>query len=126
MFSSSQAETLGSEANVNVDPITLGLPGSLPTINHQVVEKAIMFALAVNCQVPEQTQFHRKHYFYPDLPKNYQISQYEKPIGEHGHIRLGDRTIGITRCHMERCWQITTSPPSPTIALLISIARDNP
>ena len=102
IFSWSPADAFGDEPNVAVDPVCLGLPGSLPTINKAVVDKAMMFALAVNCQVPEVTQFHRKHYFYPDLPKNYQISQYDRPIGEHGWIQLnGERRIGITRCHME-------------------------
>ncbi len=101
IFSWSRANAFGEKPNVAVDPVCLGLPGSLPTINKEVVEKAIMFSLAVNCKVPEFTQFHRKHYFYPDLPKNYQISQYDRPIGEHGFIDINKKRIGITRCHME-------------------------
>lgn len=101
IFSSSSANAFGETPNVAIDPICLGLPGSLPTINKEVVSKAIMFSLAVNCKVPEVTQFHRKHYFYPDLPKNYQISQYDRPIGEHGFIEVSDERVGITRCHME-------------------------
>lgn len=102
IFSASAADSFGQLPNVNVDPVCLGLPGSLPTINRAAVEKAIMFSLAVNCQVPELTQFHRKHYFYPDLPKNYQISQYDRPIGAHGYIDISpERRIGITRCHLE-------------------------
>ena len=101
IFSWSSADAFGEKPNVAVDPVCLGLPGSLPTINKAAVEKAIMFTLAVNCKVPEFTQFHRKHYFYPDLPKNYQISQYDRPIGEHGFIEINKKRIGITRCHME-------------------------
>ncbi len=101
IFSSSSADAFGEQPNIAVDPLCLGLPGSLPVINKEVVEKAIMFSLAVNCKVPQFTQFHRKHYFYPDLPKNYQISQYDKPIGEHGFVEVGEKQIGITRCHME-------------------------
>ncbi len=101
IFSWSSADAFGEEPNVAVDPVCLGLPGCLPTINKEVIEKAIMFSLAVNCKVPELTQFHRKHYFYPDLPKNYQISQYDRPIGEHGFIDINEKRIGITRCHLE-------------------------
>ncbi len=102
IFCSSDSETKDATPNVNVDAISLGLPGCLPVLNKEVVEKGIMLSMAVNCEVPSVTQFHRKHYFYPDLPKNYQISQYDRPIGEHGFIQLNaERRIGITRCHME-------------------------
>jgi len=102
IFCSSDSETKDATPNINVDAISLGLPGCLPVLNKEVVEKGIMLSMAVNCEVPSVTQFHRKHYFYPDLPKNYQISQYDRPIGEHGYIQLNaERRIGITRCHME-------------------------
>ena len=102
MFCSCPAESQKNDANTATCPVCLGLPGSLPTINENAVEKGIMFSLALDCQVPELTQFHRKHYYYPDQPKNYQISQYDRPVGEHGSIELSNgRTIGITRCHLE-------------------------
>lgn len=102
IFSWTQNDNFGAAPNHVTDPVSLGLPGSLPTLNQLAVDKAITFALALGCAVPEQTQFHRKHYFYPDLPKNYQISQYDKPIGEKGFIQLAEtRRIGITRCHLE-------------------------
>lgn len=102
MFCSCSAETFGDLPNSHTCPVCLGLPGSLPTINQEAVDKALMFALALGCEVPARTQFHRKQYFYPDAPKNYQISQYDHPVGEHGKITLSSgRTIGITRCHLE-------------------------
>lgn len=102
MFCGCKADTFGDAPNTSTCPICLGLPGSLPAINHEAIGKAIMFSLALNCKVPERTQFHRKHYFYPDAPKNYQISQYDFPIGASGYALLpGGRRIGITRCHVE-------------------------
>jgi aspartyl-tRNA(Asn)/glutamyl-tRNA(Gln) amidotransferase subunit B len=102
MFCSCRADGFGSEPNSNTCPVCLGLPGSLPVINRTAVEKALMFSLALDCHVPERTQFHRKNYFYPDAPKNYQISQFDRPVGEHGHLELEPgRRIGITRCHLE-------------------------
>ncbi len=102
MFCACPAETFGSAPNTHTCPVCLGLPGSLPTINERALDKALTFALALHCEVPERTQFHRKQYFYPDAPKNYQISQYDHPVGEHGFIELsGGRRIGITRCHLE-------------------------
>jgi len=95
----------GGETNEYVDPLTLGMPGSLPVLNKKVVEYAIMLGLAMNCEIRNFNRFARKHYFYPDLPKGYQISQFEEPICERGHIdiRLDEkiRTIGIKRIHME-------------------------
>ena len=91
IFSSAKADSFGENPNVNIDPISLGLPGTLPVLNEAVIDKAIMFSLAVHCQVPDTMQFHRKHYFYPDLPKNYQISQFDRPVGEHGFIMLDER-----------------------------------
>ena len=104
MFCASSA-AFGGNPNEFIDPVTLGLPGCLPVINRRAVEFAIMTGLALNCQIREYNRFARKHYFYPDLPKGYQISQYDEPICEHGHvaIRINDavRTIGIKRVHME-------------------------
>ena len=102
MFCACPAETFGAEPNSHTCPVCLGLPGSLPTPNKGALDKALMFALALGCRVPERTQFHRKQYFYPDAPKNYQISQYDHPVGEGGVLELSDgRRIGITRCHLE-------------------------
>ncbi|MBX7136436.1 MAG: Asp-tRNA(Asn)/Glu-tRNA(Gln) amidotransferase subunit GatB [Oligoflexia bacterium] len=95
----------GAEPNENVDPLTFGLPGSLPVLNWSVVEFAIMLGLAMNCEIRKFNRFARKHYFYPDLPKGYQISQFEEPICERGSLRVpiedAVRTIGIKRIHME-------------------------
>jgi aspartyl-tRNA(Asn)/glutamyl-tRNA(Gln) amidotransferase subunit B len=95
----------GNPPNTNVCPVCLGLPGALPVLNRQAVEFAVLAAMALNCQVNEQSVFARKNYFYPDLPKGYQISQYDKPLAEHGYIEIpaagGIKRIGITRVHME-------------------------
>src|ERR1700677_4125447 len=100
------ANHFGSEPNTNICPVCLGLPGALPVLNAKAVEFATLAALAINCQVRERSIFARKNYFYPDLPKGYQISQFDKPIAEHGYIDVptADGTvkrIGITRLHME-------------------------
>jgi aspartyl-tRNA(Asn)/glutamyl-tRNA(Gln) amidotransferase subunit B len=96
----------GAPPNSNVCPVCLGLPGALPVLNQRAVEFAVLAAQALNCQVREISIFARKNYFYPDLPKGYQISQYDKPLAEHGYIEIpaaGGETkrIGITRLHME-------------------------
>src|SRR5690606_38238102 len=76
--------------------------GSLPVVNAAALELAVTFALALGCTVPNRSRFHRKHYFYPDASKNYQISQYDEPLGQGGGIDLpGGRRIGITRVHLE-------------------------
>ena len=99
------ANRFGAPPNTNVCPVCLGLPGALPVLNRRAVEFATLASLALNCQVRERSIFARKNYFYPDLPKGYQISQYDKPLAEHGFIDIpsGDATrrIGITRLHME-------------------------
>ena len=96
----------GADPNTHVCPVCLGMPGVLPVLNKTVVEYAMRMALATSCTITRQSRFARKNYFYPDLPKGYQISQYEFPIAENGHviITLEDGTqkrIGITRIHME-------------------------
>lgn len=94
-----------SEPNTHVCPVCLGLPGSLPVINKRAVEFAIKIGLALNCNIVEQTQFHRKNYYYPDLPKGFQTTQYDYPIASQGRIVIegedGERIIRITRAHME-------------------------
>jgi len=100
------ANHFGSEPNTNICPVCLGLPGALPVLNAKAVEFAALAALAINCQVRERSIFARKNYFYPDLPKGYQISQFDKPIAENGWIDVPTadgsmKRIGITRLHME-------------------------
>src|SRR5579872_2946074 len=95
----------GAQPNTNVCPVCLGLPGALPVLNRQAVEFAVLASQALNCQVRETSIFARKNYFYPDLPKGYQISQFDRPLAEHGYIEIsstgGAKRIGITRLHLE-------------------------
>lgn len=95
----------GTAPNTNVCPVCLGMPGALPVLNRKVVEFATLAAMALNCRINENSVFARKNYFYPDLPKGYQISQYDKPLAEFGFIEVptehGPKTIGITRVHLE-------------------------
>ena len=119
MFCGCDAQGFGDAPNTHVCPVCMGLPGSLPVANAEAIELGLRFALALGCQVPDRTQFHRKHYFYPDAPKNYQISQYDRPIGEHGALRVpGGRTIGVTRCHLEEDAGRLVHPPYAGHSLL--------
>jgi aspartyl-tRNA(Asn)/glutamyl-tRNA(Gln) amidotransferase subunit B len=95
------ANEFGAEPNTHVCPVCLGLPGSLPVLNEQTVEFALRFAEAVNLRVPEQSTFSRKNYFYPDMPKDYQVSQYDEPITIDGWIDIDGERIGIERAHLE-------------------------
>jgi aspartyl-tRNA(Asn)/glutamyl-tRNA(Gln) amidotransferase subunit B len=104
IFSNASA-AYGGEPNEFIDPVTLGLPGALPITNKRAVEFAIMLGLATNCEIRRFNRFARKHYFYPDLPKGYQISQFDEPICERGHVEFymeeTKRTVGLKRIHME-------------------------
>ncbi len=95
----------GAAPNTNVCPVCLGLPGALPVLSRQAVEAAIGAALALHCRINPFSRFARKNYFYPDLPKGYQISQYDQPLAEHGYLDIlspeGKKRIGVTRVHME-------------------------
>jgi len=95
----------GAPPNTNVCPVCLGLPGALPVLNRKSVEFAVLAAMALNCRINETSIFARKNYFYPDLPKGYQISQYDKPLAEFGWIKVpsgqSEKKIGITRVHVE-------------------------
>jgi len=95
----------GAPPNTHTCPVCLGMPGVLPVLNKKVVDYTLRMALATNCEIAGESRFARKNYFYPDLPKGYQISQYELPIAEHGFVDVevngGLRRIGITRIHME-------------------------
>ena len=96
----------GGDPNTNIAPVDLGLPGSLPVVNEQAVRYAISLGLALGCSIAESSRFARKNYFYPDLAKNYQISQYDEPIAFEGEVEveLDDGTlvrVPIERAHME-------------------------
>ena len=109
IFSDSSAR-FTTEPNTHIDPICMGMPGVLPVLNQKVLEYAVKAGLALNCQIAPYSKFDRKQYFYPDLPKNYQISQFDLPIAEHGWVEIelldaeGNpvrKRIGVTRLHME-------------------------
>jgi aspartyl-tRNA(Asn)/glutamyl-tRNA(Gln) amidotransferase subunit B len=105
MFCGCPASYVEAAPNENTCPVCLGLPGTLPVINRRAVEYTVRTALALNCEIPEFTKFDRKNYFYPDLPKGYQISQYDLPLSRNGHLEfvLDGRRVrcGITRVHLE-------------------------
>jgi len=103
MFCSCCNDSSETQANKNVCPVCLGHPGTLPVANKEAIKKLIKTALALNCQIKKESFFERKNYFYPDLPKGYQISQYVSPLSEKGYLDLPDskKKIRITRIHME-------------------------
>ena len=103
---SAASTAFGAEPNTQACAVDLGLPGVLPVLNSEAVRMAVMFGLAVNAKIAKRSVFARKNYFYPDLPKGYQISQYELPIVEHGQLEVvsdegGRKIVGITRAHLE-------------------------
>lgn len=102
---SASSHQFGNAPNTQTDPVVLGLPGALPVLNRKAVALAVRASLAIHCRVNRYSQFARKNYFYPDLPKGYQISQYDKPLAEHGWLDIEadgtNKRVGITRLHME-------------------------
>ncbi|MCY4188853.1 MAG: Asp-tRNA(Asn)/Glu-tRNA(Gln) amidotransferase subunit GatB [Bryobacterales bacterium] len=102
---SPSSHAFGNAPNTQTDPVVLGLPGALPVLNREAVGLALRAALAIHCRVNSYSQFARKNYFYPDLPKGYQISQYDHPLAEHGWLDIqadgGSKRVGITRLHLE-------------------------
>ncbi|MBU4462435.1 MAG: Asp-tRNA(Asn)/Glu-tRNA(Gln) amidotransferase subunit GatB [Proteobacteria bacterium] len=110
--------SFGAPPNTHACPVCLGMPGVLPVLNKKVVEYSLRTALATNCKINRESRFARKNYFYPDLPKGYQISQYELPIAEHGFLKIEvqgrKKKIGITRIHMEEdAGKLTHDPDRP-------------
>lgn len=102
IFSACPQDYHGAGPNEFTDPFTLGLPGTLPTLNREAVELAMMFGLGLNCDVSGFTQFHRKNYFYPDAPKNFQLSQYDRPIARDGYLDISTESGGVERIRIKR------------------------
>ncbi len=119
MFSSAPNH-LGMEKtpNTSIDPVTMAQPGSLPVPNRQAIEFVQKAGLALECEIARKSKFDRKNYFYPDLPKGYQISQYDMPLCEHGKVMIGDKEIGITRIHMEEDTGKSTHPSGMSYSLV--------
>lgn len=118
MFCGCDASYFGDAPNTHTCPICLGLPGVLPSVNAQAVDYGILFGLALNCQIAPWTHFHRKSYYYPDMPKNYQTSQYDLPIAEHGYLEVEGQTVRIKRVHLEEDAAKSTHPEGTPYSLI--------
>lgn len=101
MFCSCNNNAENAEPNTLVCPVCLAMPGTLPVTNHQAIEWTVMTGLALGCEIPKESKFDRKHYFYPDLPKGFQISQYDKPLCKGGEVEVDGHTIKLNRIHLE-------------------------
>ncbi|WP_132057032.1 Asp-tRNA(Asn)/Glu-tRNA(Gln) amidotransferase subunit GatB [Halorussus amylolyticus] len=105
IFCGCSTDVADDEPNTHTCPVCLGLPGALPVLNEAAVESAVKVGKAIDADIPEETTFHRKNYFYPDLPKGFQITQYDAPICQDGHLEIEEggerRTVGIERAHLE-------------------------
>lgn len=101
MFSAAPNDPFFAEANERLSPVCIGLPGTLPVPNREAIIETIKLGLALGCTIPKESKFDRKHYFYPDLPKGYQISQYDQPLCEGGSVTVDDATVRLIRIHLE-------------------------
>ncbi len=119
MFCRCSNDSFNEAPNLNVCPVCMGFPGQLPVINAEAVKKGVIAGLALNCNIPRFSKFDRKNYFYPDSPKGYQISQYDKPVAENGEVIVetsqGEKRIGITRLHLEDDAGKLTHTPAGTL-----------
>ncbi|MFY9457990.1 MAG: Asp-tRNA(Asn)/Glu-tRNA(Gln) amidotransferase subunit GatB [Candidatus Spechtbacterales bacterium] len=119
MFCASLNDPKEKRPNINVCPICMGHPGTLPVPNKEAIKKVIQVGLALNCKIAEFSKFDRKNYFYPDLPKGYQISQYDKPFCEGGHLNISeDKKVKITRIHLEEDAGRLVHPPGADYSLV--------
>ena len=119
MFCACQNDlALGKEANVNICPICTGQPGTLPVPNETAIKFVQLAGLALDCKLKAKSKFDRKNYFYPDIPKGYQISQYDQPLCEKGNLSIGGKNIGITRIHLEEDTGKSMHPKSADYSLI--------
>jgi aspartyl-tRNA(Asn)/glutamyl-tRNA(Gln) amidotransferase subunit B len=118
MFCSCDNNAQDAEPNTLICPVCLAMPGTLPVANKEAIDMTIKTGLAFNSDIPEESKFDRKHYFYPDLPKGYQISQYDKPLCKGGEIQVGDETITLNRIHLEEDAGKLTHPVGKNYSLV--------